>query len=328
MNKEEILHLERKAQRCMDRANELIAYDGKEHEAVQHANNACIIYGTLMEADEERYLAPMVDALLECASIEFMAFEPERSEAHCKRIIDLCTRLGEHFPQEAAAKRNEAYYTLSVAAMMQRDLEKESDALTQLLESCRRLSRYDDDKYSQSYLEALLRLAFCHYKQEQYDKAEAEYVELAQLVERVQTDYMEEPRGMKAQVYEDWGRLLWVQKRLDEAHQKFDVAITVYDQIGCGGRNLARVLEVKARCYQEQGLYEEALRTIEEAISVEPDNADWYDTKGYFLLLGGDEKGAKRMWAKVLEMEPQHLDYGYSCLYETLKERELIKTTD
>lgn len=324
MNKKEMLKLECKARHCMDRANELIACDGKEQEAVQSANNACIIYGSLAEADEELYLAPLIDCLLECASVELIAFEPDRAENNCKKIASLCEKLGRRDPQKASAKICNAYYTLSVAAMMQDDREKEVEALTLLMQCCKRLSRNDNDSYRQDYLDALFRLAFCHYKQERYDQAEAEYVELAELVEHVQLDYMSEPRHMKAQVYEDWGRLYWVQGRFDEAHEKLNGAIEVYNQIGCGGRSLAQVLEVKARCYQEQGLQEAALSMMEAAINAEPDNADWYDTKGYFLLQDGDENAAKQLWKKVLEMEPDHLKYGYSDLYESLKERNII----
>lgn len=320
----DIESLEHKAHRSMALANKLVVEEGKEQKAVKLANNACVIYGILADVDEGGYQVPLIDTLLQCASVEFMAFEPEKVEGHCQQAIDLCEKREWKDPLDVAERLKKAYYSLSVAAMMQRDYEREIDALTHLTQYCKQLMKEDNDIYSQEYLEALYRLAFCHYNRGQYEQAEAEYVELADLVERVHLDYMCEPMGMKAKVYEDWGRLHRIQNHLDEAHKLFDIAIDVYNQIGFEGRELASVMEVKARCYFAQGYSDKALQQIDNAIAQDPDNADWYDTKGYFLLQQERVGEAKQLWQKVLELEPNHLDYGYSDLYELLKERDLI----
>lgn len=324
LSQEEIANLENVALYYMDKASNLLKQEDKEHEAVSWGNKAIDVYARLAKYDESRFLIPLIDALLECATLEFLAFESDHTEEHCLRAIDLCEKLKETDLREAMIRLCQAYGSLSTAALEQKDIKKESEALTKQLECCKQLRLNNSDEYSKEYLEVLYRLAFCHCSLNQYELAEEEYVELSKLVETVFIDNVDNPVRTKAQVYEDWGRLCKIQNQTDRAIEKFDVAIEMYSTMNNVKKEIAHVLEAKARCYHTQEQIEKAIHLIDQAIAMDPNNADWYDTKGYFVLKQGREKEALHLWAKVLKMEPEHLDYGYSDLYESLKEKHLV----
>ena len=90
--------------------------------------------------------------------------------------------------------------------------------------------------------------------------------------------------------------------------------------------NLALAYNAKAYEFLKAEDYARALETIERAISMAPEDANYYDSKGEILLTKGDWQGALEMWRKVLELSPDFLsrNKGGTVLYEQLKERGLI----
>lgn len=91
-------------------------------------------------------------------------------------------------------------------------------------------------------------------------------------------------------------------------------------------KNQLRDLNMKAYDEAKQGHYEEALAAIDEAISIKPDEANMYDSKGEILLMKGDERGAVKMWRKVISLDPDFIEKyeGGTELYKQLLERGLI----
>lgn len=69
-----------------------------------------------------------------------------------------------------------------------------------------------------------------------------------------------------------------------------------------------------------------AMDAINKAILMEPNNADFYDSKGELLLDKGYKGKAVKMWEKVIELEPNYLDHhnGSTPFYEKLKKQNLI----
>lgn len=88
-----------------------------------------------------------------------------------------------------------------------------------------------------------------------------------------------------------------------------------------------RDLNKKAYDEAKRGRYKEALAAIDEAISIKPDEADLYDSKGEILLMKGDERGAVKMWRKVISLDPDFIEKyeGGTVLYKQLVERGLIE---
>ena len=90
---------------------------------------------------------------------------------------------------------------------------------------------------------------------------------------------------------------------------------------------LARGCNSKAYEYAKADNYTKALEMIDRAITLQPGDANYYDTKGEILLMKGDTQGAVGMWHKVLELNPQFVQQmgENSNLYKQLKEKGLIE---
>lgn len=82
-----------------------------------------------------------------------------------------------------------------------------------------------------------------------------------------------------------------------------------------------------AYAYARAKKYEKALETIDRAIAIMPEEANFYDSKGEILLMKGDEQEAVKMWQKVLELDPDFLQKyeGGTDFYKQLKEKGLIE---
>ena len=90
---------------------------------------------------------------------------------------------------------------------------------------------------------------------------------------------------------------------------------------------LATTLNTLAYSYANQNKFDKAIETIDRAIALIPEVANFYDSKGEILLMKGDEKGALDMWRKVVEIDSDFVKKyaDQSVLYKTLKAKGLIK---
>ena len=81
-----------------------------------------------------------------------------------------------------------------------------------------------------------------------------------------------------------------------------------------------------AYLYARQNNFTKALETIDKAIELMPEYADYYDSKGEILLMKGDEQEAVKIWQKVLELDPDFLKKyeGGTDFYKQLKEKGLL----
>lgn len=70
--------------------------------------------------------------------------------------------------------------------------------------------------------------------------------------------------------------------------------------------------------YAERQQYEKAIAVIDSAIAIKPQEANLYDSKGEHLYKSGDKEGAKRMWQRVMELNPQFTDEHQSELSRLL----------
>ena len=69
-------------------------------------------------------------------------------------------------------------------------------------------------------------------------------------------------------------------------------------------------LNSQAYTYARAGKFDEAILAIDKAIAQQPQNANWYDSKGEILYLKGDKDGAKEMYNKVISIDPNFKDKG------------------
>ena len=91
-------------------------------------------------------------------------------------------------------------------------------------------------------------------------------------------------------------------------------------------KDLASSYNQLAYLYAHQNNFAKALETIDRAIELMPEEANFYDSKGEILLMKGDEQEAVKMWQKVLELDPDFLKKHEdgTDFYKQLKEKGLI----
>ena len=109
----------------------------------------------------------------------------------------------------------------------------------------------------------------------------------------------------------------------DEALKLFESAYQLNPEKSAG--YLASGYKAKAYEYARVKDFSKAIETIDKAITLMPNEANYYDSKGEILLMKGDEAGAVEMWKKVMALDPDFLSTHNSDLYKQLKERGLIE---
>ena len=113
----------------------------------------------------------------------------------------------------------------------------------------------------------------------------------------------------------------------DQADKAIPLLERVYEIDNARVVELASDYNAAAYSYARREQYEKALESINKAITMQQEVANYYDSKGEILLMMGDEKGAVEMWRKVMELDPDFLSSkqdGSTPLYEQLKDRGLI----
>ena len=138
-------------------------------------------------------------------------------------------------------------------------------------------------------------------------------------VYRIQTDYVKDAtKGMPMSVIVQKGSLnipviTMVEIRGNDFHWKRNFLGNVYNKL--------------AYQYAEDGDLHRALETIDKAIAIDSTIANYYDTKGEFLLRNGDNNGAVRMWMKVVTIDPYVVNDNNSWLQKQLINLGLISVS-
>jgi tetratricopeptide (TPR) repeat protein len=90
---------------------------------------------------------------------------------------------------------------------------------------------------------------------------------------------------------------------------------------------LASVYNSLAYLYLKKNDYEKSIESIDKAISLMPEDANYYDSKGEILLSNDDIDNALKMWQMVINCNPNFVQEinGNSELYKQLKLKGLIK---
>ena len=72
-----------------------------------------------------------------------------------------------------------------------------------------------------------------------------------------------------------------------------------------------------AYCYFKLEKYDLVFSTIEEAILLNP-ITEYHDSKGELLMLMGRKEEAKKVYEKILEIEPTYFENNHTEFYKLL----------
>lgn len=96
------------------------------------------------------------------------------------------------------------------------------------------------------------------------------------------------------------------------ADGSYDKAVEVYNRIIKYSKEASRAYGERAYSYMEQGLYDKAAKDFDRAISMEPDNYEYYFGKYDMLIRNNDEAGAKEVLEKASGIKPKTEDDKYN----------------
>ena len=142
---------------------------------------------------------------------------------------------------------------------------------------------------------------------EQYDQ----YLECA--LKLYKELYSSQPSIYKDDVIELQNRRVWrmlLNRNIDEALVLVQETFAMDESDNMSKVYLSECCNAKAYEFAEASDYANAHIYIDKAISMCPDNANFYDSKGEIHLMQGKNTEALEMWKKVLELNPDFLkDY-------------------
>ena len=127
-------------------------------------------------------------------------------------------------------------------------------------------------------------------------------------------------------LYREKRKLIQIEIKYEEKKTELD---RKYDDFN--HHNYQSASELNQFAYDQAKLnnWGTSFAAIDKAIELNPQEPNYYDSKGELLLMRGrpgDEENAVKMWKKVMELDPHFLSKhkGTTPFYEELKKRGLI----
>lgn len=183
------------------------------------------------------------------------------------------------------------------------------------------------DYYRENYAMTYWSLMLLYAETGQYEKYDTF---LAKTLELYKVLFLSDKSSYKQDLIELQNRSIWrmlIKWKVDEALSlaKENYVLDTTNDVSL--LYLAKCLDKKAIRCADASDYTTAISIINEAISLLPNEADFYDTKGAIMLLQGDERDALKIWKKVLKLNPKFLDDYPKGTYLSngLKAKGLIK---
>ncbi len=142
---------------------------------------------------------------------------------------------------------------------------------------------------------------------EQYDQYLESSLKLFNELHSIQSDIYNN------NVIELQNRKVWrllAKGKVDEALTLAQETLSMNESDEITKNYLAECYNCKAFEYSKDSDYSNAHKSIDKAISMRPDNVNFYNSKGEILLMQGKNDEALKMWKKVLELNPDFLK-GY-----------------
>ena len=220
-------------------------------------------------------------------------------------------------------------YDSAVSYYNNHDYAKAEEYYLKALENYTQLFTQNPDAYRTDLAITQNNLGALYYYIHHYAKAEEYYLKALENKTRLFNQNPDAYRADLADTQDNLGYLYrnlhdyakaeeYYLQALENRAQLFSQNPDAYRAILTGSYNQLAYL------YAHQNNFTKALETIDKAIELMPEEADYYDSKGEILLMKGDEQEALKLWQKVLELDPDFLQTHDSDLYKQLKEKGLI----
>ena len=206
---------------------------------------------------------------------------------------------------------------------------KEAEAeYDEALEIRHDLAKKNPAAYLPDMAATLNNLACLHCDNNRYEEAETEYGEALEIRRDLAKTNPDAYLPNVAMTLNNLASLHNDNNRHEEAEAEFKKSLEIYRSLSeidtaylsC----VAECFNMLSYCYWNQGKCKEAQQTIEEAISIEPSNPEWFDSKGEFLFKMDRMDEALQIYHRILELDAEFFNHTESELHKGLKEKGLI----
>lgn len=275
----------------------------------------------LVEKNYSAYRAYMAQILNNLANLNKISKKNNLAE----RRYDVSLKIRRDLVQENSVEYlPDLAQTLNNLANLHSDCHKFEKAEQEYLESIaitRKLSKENPDAYFPNLAQALNNIANMHQKCKKYEKAEQEYFEAIGITKNLVENNRDVYQPYLSQILNNLAKLFNKNHKYNKAEQMYIEALEIRKKISKDNPNvyqhdLASTLNGLAYNYAYQQKFSEALSSIDEAISLMPENPHYYDSKGEILLMMNDEENARKMYEKVLELDSEFYKKTQSSLGE------------
>lgn len=225
----------------------------------------------------------------------------ENPEAYMYRFSITLNNLGVMYANSGQYEKAESYYL-------------------RLLDMKKHLFESAPDAYRDGYASALYNLASLYFDNSRYAEAADYFDEASENYERVfGSTGRESYLSRLIDSYYFQGMSHYYSKQYVEAARSFASMCKLDENLENCGFKTTSILNMLAYSYAFSNDFPSAVRTIDRAIDMDPQNTNLYDSKGEILLMQGDRDGAMKTWEKIMELDPSFAEkHPNSVLYSKL----------
>lgn len=265
-----------------------------------------------------------IEDVNELASAVAIVYEEEKQDSLAEKYYFEALEMAEKLIATDSVKHLKIFAaTLYSFALNQHSLGKNDaaiDYMVKALDCYSKLVEATESEEALYYLsEGMSKAGIWCYEQEQYGKAEALYQNAIVCYQLLYQDDKEMMEKVCAGVEINLGILHYDQEHYEKCVYYFEKANLTLN--GKYNDYLLPALNSLAYQFAANSKYDDAIATIDRAIKIKPNEANYYDTKGEILLMKGDVEKALHMWNKVIECNPNFVQdtQSKSELYKQLK---------
>ena len=299
--------------------------------AEEHLLQSLAYIQVLFNADPETYRDGLADTQNNLGNLYFYLRDYPKAEEYLLQALKNKEILLDSDPENNQLRKMLAgsQNNLGLLYRTTRDYPKAEEYLRKSVENCTMLVNQNPDTYRESLYAAQLNLGNLFLSLRDNEKALEYYL---QALDNIRILFDRNPDAFRKDLSEtlfNLGSLYQILSDFPKAETCLMEAVenmtVLYESHPAYYRtSLAKMLGSLAKLEYWIEKDAQALEAIDRAISLQPDNPRFYDTKGLLLLAGGDEAGALEMWQKIQTLDPE-LKGWRSSLQKQLKGKGLIE---
>ena len=289
-------------------------------------------YTRLFASDPETYRVSLARIQYNLGKLYYSRKDYVRAEQYYLQALEHRKKLVERNPDAYRMELAGIQNSLGMLYRAKGDYARAEESYSQALENISVSFTQSPDVYRVDLAQTLGNLGNFYRTLGNYAKAEECYLQALAHFEELFRQNPEVNRMDLSRILNSLGYFYYIVHDYARAEEYYNRSLEhrllLYERNpAVYGSSLAQLRINLTLLYIATGDYDKALDSIDEAIKLQPGDADCYDTRGEILLKKGDTKGALKMWKKVMEINPDYLsDYKEGTeLYNGLKQKGLIQ---